>query len=46
MKLLASDAGDGDNFGFSVAIEGNFAVISVPYEETEGNTDRGAIYIF
>lgn len=46
MKLLASDAGDGDNFGFSVAIEGNFAVIAVPYEETEGNTDRGAIYIF
>ncbi len=46
MKISASDAGDGDNFGFSVAIEGNFAVIAVPYEETEGYTDRGAIYIF
>jgi len=46
IKILASDAGDGDNFGFSVAIEGNFVVIAVPYEETEGNTDRGAVYIF
>ncbi len=46
MKIIASDKGDGDNFGFSVAIEGNYAVISVPYEETSGNTDRGAVYIF
>lgn len=46
IKVAASDIEDGDNFGFSVDIEGNFAVIAVPYEETEGNTDRGAIYIF
>jgi len=51
MKILASDAdyGDGDNFGFSVAIQGNFVVITAPYEEYEeitDNTDRGAIYIF
>jgi hypothetical protein len=46
IKIAASDIDDGDNFGFSVDIDGDFAVIAVPYEETTGNADRGAIYIF
>ena len=41
-KLTASDAGSGDNFGYSVAISGNYAVIGSPND----NSLRGAAYIF
>ena len=45
MKIVASDAQDGDNFGASVAVSGDFVSILAPYEEAY-ETDRGALYIF
>ncbi len=45
MKLTASDAQDQDYFGFSVAINGDYAVVATPYEDGAGS-NRGAVYIF
>ena len=44
-KLVASDAGAGDNFGFSVAIDGNTAVVGAKNENTNGGS-AGAAYVF
>jgi hypothetical protein len=45
MKLTASDAENGDRFGISVAISGDYVVVGAYYEDGVG-TDRGAVYIF
>ena len=44
-KLTASDAEDGDVFGFSVDIDGDFMVVGSRLEDGAG-TDRGAAYVF
>ena len=44
-KLLASDAQASDNFGFSVSISGNTAVVGA-YKEDAGGYNAGAAYIF
>ena len=44
-KLLASDAAAVDNFGYSVAISGNYAIVGAPYNDDGGN-DSGSAYIF
>ena len=46
MKLTASDPEDDAYFGNSVAISGNYAIVSAEGEDGAGGTDRGAIYIF
>ncbi len=45
MKITASDAADQDWFGFSVAINGDNAVVGAAYEDGAGS-NRGALYIF
>ena len=40
-KIVASDREGGDSFGFSVAIDGDYAAIS-----SAGNRDSGSVYIF
>jgi len=45
-KLTASDAGDIDNFGFSVGISDDTIVVGAPYEEGSVGAERGAAYIF
>lgn len=45
MKLTALDAEDQDWFGYSVAINGDYAVVGSVYEDGAG-TNRGALYIF
>ena len=45
MKLTSSDPEDEAYFGNSVAISGNYAVVSAEEEDGAG-TDRGVIYIF
>jgi hypothetical protein len=35
-----------DHFGTAVAIDGNYAVVGAPGEDSNGNTDNGSIYIF
>ncbi len=44
--LTASDAEDGDEFGFSVAISGDYAVVGAHKEDGVAGTDRGAVYVF
>jgi hypothetical protein len=44
-KLLAKDGQEGDQFGASVAISGNIAVLGAPGADPTG-TDSGAAYVF
>jgi len=44
-KILASDGNAGDEFGFSVAISGDLAIIGSPKDDDTA-TDSGAAYIF
>jgi hypothetical protein len=44
-KIQASDLQASDNFGYSVAISGDTAVVGAAYEDT-GAADAGAAYIF
>ena len=51
-KIVASDRGDGDNFGWSVAINNNHIVVGAIYHDkdlvgnTQSSTGGGAAYIF
>lgn len=50
-KIIASDRGPNDNFGYSVSISGKYIVVGAPYEDedlTGGNsmTDAGSAYVF
>ena len=50
-KLVASDAQTDDEFGYSVAIEGNYVAVGAPYEDhdaTGGNfkNESGSVYVF
>ena len=44
-KLVAGDAEAWDQFGWSVALDGDTAVVGAPYED-DGGTDAGAAYVF
>jgi hypothetical protein len=44
-KIQASDKEAGDQFGYSVAIDGDTVVVGAPYEDTVAS-DAGAAYIF
>jgi hypothetical protein len=45
-KLLASDAGKFDYFGYSVAVSGDTAVVGAISNDPGGTTDAGAAYVF
>ena len=47
-KLTASDAEDGDIFGYSVALSGGLAIVGAYQEDGAGgaDVDRGAAYVF
>ncbi len=45
-KLIASDAALADNFGFSVALSGDTAVVGAPYDDHAGGGDAGSAYVF
>lgn len=45
IKLTASDASSGDNFGFSVAIDGSYAVVGAPGNDDVGS-NSGSSYVF
>ncbi len=44
-QLTAANAGTGDNFGASVAIDGDYIVVGAPYEDSNG-TSSGSVYVF
>lgn len=45
-ELFAKDAKAGDNFGFSVAIDGNKALVGALNSDSNGVKDAGAAYIY
>jgi hypothetical protein len=45
LKLTSSDIADNDNFGYTVALDGNYAIVGAPGADGEG-TDRGQACIF
>ncbi|MEE8171163.1 MAG: FG-GAP repeat protein, partial [Phycisphaerae bacterium] len=44
-KLTASDPSPDDQFGYSVEINGDVAIVSAPFDD-DGATDSGAAYVF
>jgi hypothetical protein len=44
-KLTAGDIQTSDNFGYSVSISGDYAIVGAPYEDT-GASDAGSVYVF
>jgi hypothetical protein len=45
-KLLASDGLETDNFGKSVAIDGNTAIIGAPQDDVDNHGESGSAYVF
>ena len=45
-QLTASDAAAGDGFGFAVAIEGDTAVLTAPFDDLDPDHGQGSAYVF
>jgi hypothetical protein len=45
-KLIASDGAGGDNFGYSVSISGNYAIVGAPRDDNGFGVDAGSVYFF
>ncbi|HEV7491616.1 MAG TPA: FG-GAP repeat protein [Rhodanobacteraceae bacterium] len=45
-KLVADDAGSGDNFGDAIGLSGSDVLIAADVSTVDGNTSRGAGYLF
>lgn len=46
VEHVASDGEVGDEFGYSVAINGNYAIVGAPYDNIAANSNQGSAYIF
>ena len=44
--LTASDGASGDSFGYSVSIDGDYAIVGAYYKDVGGNSSQGKAYIF
>ena len=45
-ELTSSDGAAGDNFGYSVAIDGGTAVVGAYHRTVGSNSQQGAVYVF
>ena len=45
-KIVAGDKGTYDEFGSSVSISGDYAIVGAPFEYPDGKKNAGAAYIF
>src|SRR5262249_22090237 len=45
-QLTASDAAATDNFGDSVALDGNTVVVGAPSDDTRAGISAGSVYVF
>lgn len=45
-KIVAGDGAANDNFGWSVAIDGDYAVVGAPTDNNQRGTNAGSIYVF
>jgi FG-GAP repeat/Viral BACON domain len=46
VKVTASDAGPSDDFGFSVAINGDTAIVGAVWDDTSAGSMAGSAYVF
>lgn len=44
--LTASDGAANDNFGWSVSVSGDYAIVGAPFKTVGGNTEAGKAYVF
>lgn len=45
-RLVASDGGEADRFGFRVAIDGDTLAASSPFDDSPGMFNHGSVYVF
>jgi len=45
-QLAASDGAGQDCFGYSVALDGETALVGAPYDDVGATTDQGTVYVF
>src|SRR5262245_58236115 len=45
-KLIASDAAKGDEFGWSVSVSGNVAVVGAAIDDHAGGINAGSAYVY
>ena len=45
-KLSPGDLQSSDDFGFSVSISGNYAVVGTPFDDDTAGTNQGSAYVF
>lgn len=45
-RVVADDLGSGDNFGNAISMHGSSALIGADIQTVDGNTSRGAAYLF
>jgi hypothetical protein len=45
-RMFASDSGNGDRFGFGVALGAGVALLGAPLDDTAGGADAGSAYLF
>ncbi len=45
-QLLASDGAEQNWFGYSIALDGDVAVVGAPLADIDGQTFQGAVYVF
>jgi hypothetical protein len=45
-RLTANDGAAGDQLGWSVALDGDTAVVGAPYADVGGQAGQGAVYVF
>jgi FG-GAP repeat protein len=46
VRLVAADGLAGDQFGASVALRGDVALVGAPFDDVNKKTDQGAVYVF
>ena len=44
--LVSNDFSAGDNFGHSVAIDGEYILAGAPYDDIDANSNQGSVYVF
>jgi hypothetical protein len=45
-KLVAEDGAEVDNFGESIAVDGDMILVGSPTADIDGHSDQGAVYMF
>ncbi len=46
VNYTAPDLEEGDNFGQAVSIYNNYAAVAAPYDDINGNSNQGSVYIY